>query len=91
MLVIGFLGAIVVSETRADRVPEPTFEIAESRLRAIYDRNEFRAKPFRADWLPDSTGYPHRDHGLREGRGTAVHLRMLMTRYLLEHLPPGPR
>jgi dipeptidyl-peptidase-4 len=35
--------------------------------------------------------YPNRDHGLREGRGTAVHLRMLMTRYLLEHLPPGPR
>lgn len=34
--------------------------------------------------------YPNRDHGLREGRGTAVHLRMLMTRYLLEHLPPGP-
>ncbi len=35
--------------------------------------------------------YPNRDHGLREGRGTADHLRMLMTRYLLEHLPPGPR
>jgi dipeptidyl-peptidase-4 len=39
----------------------------------------------------DYMAYPNRDHGLREGRGTAVHLRMLMTRYLLEHLPPGPR
>jgi dipeptidyl-peptidase-4 len=35
--------------------------------------------------------YPHRDHQLREGAGTEVHLRMLMARYLLEHLPPGPR
>ncbi|MBM3294941.1 MAG: S9 family peptidase [Candidatus Aminicenantes bacterium] len=35
--------------------------------------------------------YPHRDHGLSEGKGTPLHLRMLMARYLLEHLPPGPR
>jgi dipeptidyl-peptidase-4 len=39
----------------------------------------------------DYMAYPQRDHGLREGRGTAVHLRMLMARYLIEHLPPGPR
>jgi dipeptidyl-peptidase-4 len=39
----------------------------------------------------DYMAYPNRDHGLREGRGTAIHLRMLMTRYLVEHLPPGPR
>ncbi len=39
----------------------------------------------------DYMAYPHRDHGLREGRGTAVHLRMLMARYLIEHLPPGPQ
>jgi dipeptidyl-peptidase-4 len=39
----------------------------------------------------DYMAYPNRDHGLREGPGTAVHLRMLMVRYLLEHLPPGPR
>ena len=39
----------------------------------------------------DYMAYPGRDHGLREGRGTAVHLRMLMVRYLVEHLPPGPR
>jgi dipeptidyl-peptidase-4 len=39
----------------------------------------------------DYMAYPNRDHGLREGRGTAVHLRMLMIRYLLDHLPPGPQ
>jgi dipeptidyl-peptidase-4 len=39
----------------------------------------------------DYMAYPNRDHGLREGKGTPVHLRMLMTRYLLQHLPPGPR
>lgn len=35
--------------------------------------------------------YPNRDHGLREGKGSEVHVRMLITRYLLENLPPGPR
>ncbi len=39
----------------------------------------------------DYMAYPNRDHGLREGRGTTLHLRMLITRYLIEHLPPGPR
>jgi dipeptidyl-peptidase-4 len=39
----------------------------------------------------DYMAYPNRDHGLREGQGTAMHLRMLMTRYLIQHLPPGPR
>jgi dipeptidyl-peptidase-4 len=33
--------------------------------------------------------YPNRDHGLSEGLGTVVHVRMLITRYLLENLPPG--
>jgi dipeptidyl-peptidase-4 len=34
--------------------------------------------------------YPNRDHGLREGNGTVVHVRMLIARYLVQHLPPGP-
>tara|TARA_R110002072_G_scaffold303140_2_gene495688 strand:+ start:76899 stop:77501 length:603 start_codon:yes stop_codon:yes gene_type:complete len=29
----------------------------ESRLQAIYERGEFRAAKFQADWLPDSSGY----------------------------------
>jgi len=41
----------------------------------------------RFDYMP----YPNRDHGLREGPGTVVHVRMLMARYLIEQLPPGPR
>ena len=57
VLVVGLFGLLLAAETRAERIPEPTLASAESRLRAIYDRNEFRAKPFRADWLPDSTGY----------------------------------
>ena len=39
----------------------------------------------------DYMTYPNRDHGLRKGAGTSLHLRMLMVRYLLTHLPPGPR
>lgn len=35
--------------------------------------------------------YPNRDHGLREGQGTSLHLRILMARYLLTYLSPGPR
>jgi dipeptidyl-peptidase-4 len=50
----------------------------------LVDRLIELGKPF------DYMAYPDRDHGLRKGRGTAVHLRMLMIRYLLEHLPPGP-
>ena len=39
----------------------------------------------------DYMAYPNRDHGIRKGKGTTMHLRTLMTRYLVEHLPPGPR
>ena len=35
--------------------------------------------------------YPNRDHGLSEGKGTTLHVQMLIARYLIEHLPPGPR
>jgi dipeptidyl-peptidase-4 len=41
-------------------------------------------KPF------DYMVYPDRNHGLSEGKGTEVHVRMLILRYLLEHLPCGP-
>ena len=43
------------------------------------------AKPF------DFMTYPDRSHGIFEGPGTTVHLHQLLTRYLTEHLPPGPR
>ncbi len=38
----------------------------------------------------DYVTYPNRNHGLREGKGTSLHLRILMAQYLLTHLPPGP-
>ena len=42
-------------------------------------------KPF------DFMTYPDRTHGIFEGPGTTVHLYHLLTRYLTEHLPAGPR
>ena len=35
--------------------------------------------------------YPNRSHGIYEGRGTTRHLYELLTRFLIEKLPPGPR
>src|SRR5262247_66188 len=35
--------------------------------------------------------YPNRSHGIFEGRGTTRHLYGLLTRFLVEKLPPGPR
>ncbi len=35
--------------------------------------------------------YPNRSHGIYEGAGTRRHLYTLLTRYLNEKLPPGPR
>lgn len=34
--------------------------------------------------------YPNRDHGLREGPGSEVHVRMLVIRHLVENLQRGP-
>jgi dipeptidyl-peptidase-4 len=35
--------------------------------------------------------YPNRTHSIREGRNTSLHLRELMTSFMLENLSPGPR
>ena len=35
--------------------------------------------------------YPNRTHAIREGKGTSLHLRTLMTDYLMEKLPAGGR
>ncbi len=35
--------------------------------------------------------YPNRDHDLSAGEGTKVHVQMQIARYLIEHLPPGPK
>jgi len=39
----------------------------------------------------DYFAYPNRNHGLRIGKGTSLHVRLYMARYLLNNLPPGPR
>ena len=38
----------------------------------------------------DFMEYPNRTHSLSEGSGTEFHLRVMLARYLKEHLPPGP-
>lgn len=35
--------------------------------------------------------YPNRSHGIFEGAGTTMHLQNLLTQYLLENLPAGPK
>lgn len=50
----------------------------------LVDRLIELGKPF------DYMAYPNRDHGLREGKGTTLHMRTLIVRYLLQHLPAGP-
>ncbi|MEM7456416.1 MAG: prolyl oligopeptidase family serine peptidase [Planctomycetota bacterium] len=54
-------------------------------IEGLVDRLIELGKPF------DYMVYPNRDHGLGEGRGTVVHVRMLILRYLIDHLPRGPR
>ncbi|WP_232101405.1 S9 family peptidase [Gimesia panareensis] len=54
-------------------------------IEGLVDRLIELGKPF------DYMVYPNRDHGLREGPGTVVHVRMLILRYLIENLPRGPR
>ena len=42
-------------------------------------------KPF------DLMVYPNRSHSISEGPGTSLHVYSLIARYILEHLPAGPR
>jgi dipeptidyl-peptidase 4 len=39
----------------------------------------------------DFMAYPNRSHCICEGAGTTLHVYSLLTRYLTEHLPAGPR
>ena len=39
----------------------------------------------------DMMAYPNRAHGIYEGRNTRKHLYGLITRYILEHIPPGAK
>ncbi len=52
---------------------------------ALIDALVAAGKPF------TMMSYPNRSHGIYEGRGTTRHLYGLLTRFLNEKLPPGPR
>jgi dipeptidyl-peptidase-4 len=52
---------------------------------ALVDELIRHEKPFRL------MAYPNRSHSISEGAGTTIHLRGLMTTFLHEKLPPGPR
>ncbi len=54
-------------------------------IEGLVDKLISLGKPF------DYMVYPNRDHGLREGDGTVVHVRMKILTYLLDRLPPGPK
>ncbi|MCH7921325.1 MAG: hypothetical protein IIC50_25555, partial [Planctomycetes bacterium] len=50
-------GIVAVPNIWGQDSQELILKNAEARLRAIYEGGEFRSKRFRADWLPDSSGY----------------------------------
>ena len=52
---------------------------------ALVNRLIALGKPF------EFMDYPNRTHALAEGEGTTLHVYNLLARYLLEHLPAGPR
>lgn len=54
-------------------------------IEGLVDRLVELGKPF------DYFVYPNRDHGLREGAGSEYHVRMMIIRYLMNHLAAGPR
>ncbi len=54
-------------------------------VEGLVDRLIELGKPF------DYMVYPNRNHGLSEGKGSKVHVRMQIARYLTSHLPAGPR
>jgi dipeptidyl-peptidase 4 len=54
-------------------------------IEGLVDRLITLGKPF------DYMVYPNRDHGLAEGDGTTLHVRIHILRYLINNLPSGPR
>jgi len=69
---------LVVHGTGDDNVH---FQGTEALVNALVAAN----KPF------TMMAYPNRSHGIFEGEGTTRHLYELLTRYLHQNLPPGPR
>jgi dipeptidyl-peptidase-4 len=57
LLWVGIVAAVALPAANSQTSHEALLDRAESRLRAIYERDEFRPKRFRAEWLADSSGY----------------------------------
>jgi dipeptidyl aminopeptidase/acylaminoacyl peptidase len=53
----GIVATVAVSEVRSEPAHADLLQQAESRFRAIYDREEFRPKRFGGEWLSHSSGY----------------------------------
>ncbi len=53
----GLVAAMAIPNLHSQTAHEALLGRAESRLRAIYERDEFRPKRFRAEWHADSSGY----------------------------------
>ena len=63
--------AVVASIGLADGVvgqEKPVLAEAEDRLKAIYERGQYRARAFRGEWLPDSSGYKLRERDAKSGQ-----------------------
>ena len=69
---------LVVHGTGDDNVH---FQNTESLVNELVKHN----KPF------TMMAYPNRSHGIREGENTTRHLYGLLTDYLIQNLPAGPR
>jgi dipeptidyl-peptidase-4 len=54
-------------------------------VEALINRLILHNKPF------TMMAYPNRSHSIKEGTHTGLHLRTLLTRYLQQHVPAGPR
>ena len=57
LLAVVFAALVTLPEVRSQTPHEALLQQAESRFRAIYDRNEYRPQSFRVDWQSDSSGY----------------------------------
>ena len=58
-MLVGIYAAIVIAEARGQTANshDDLLQRGESRFRAIYERNEYRPRPFQAEWLPNGSGY----------------------------------
>ncbi len=66
-------------------MPTSRGEESPQNCEVLVDRLIALGKPF------SMMAYPNRTHSISEGEGTRRHLFELMTRFLEQNLPPGPR